>query len=71
MRRGFLSLILILISLVVFTILFIVVFNKLKIIPTTQSGADPRKQTQETIDKVIEQQNKEKIEFEKADQVFP
>jgi len=71
MRRGFLSLILILISLVVFTILFIVVFNKLKIIPTTQSGTDPRKETQETIDKVIEQQNKEKIDFEQMDDVNP
>ena len=68
MRRGFLSLILILVSLVVFTILFIVVFNKLKIIPTTQSGTDPRKETQETIDKVIEQQNKEKIEIEQTDE---
>src|SRR3989344_1363183 len=68
MRKGFLSLIAILISLLIFTILFIVVFNKLKIIPTTQSGTDPRKETQETIDKVIEQQNKEKIEFEQMDE---
>jgi len=71
MRRGFLSLILILISLVVFTILFIVVFNKLQISPTSQSGGDPRKETQETIDKVIEQQNKEKIDFEQMDDVNP
>ena len=67
MRRGFLSLIAIVISLLIFTILFIVVFNRLKIaqVPTSQSGKDPRVETQETIDKVIEQQNQEKIEFEK------
>src|SRR3990167_2150070 len=64
MRRGFLSLIAIVISLLIFTILFIVVFNRLKISPFPQSGTDPRKETQETIDKVIEQQNQEKIEFE-------
>ena len=70
MRRGFLSLIAILISLLIFTILFIVVFNRLKIaqIPTGQSGKDPRVETQETIDKVIQQQNKEKIEFEQTDE---
>lgn len=71
MRRGFLSLIAILISLLIFTILFIVVFNRLQVSPIPQSGADPRKETQETIDKVIEQQNKEKIKFEQTDQVSP
>jgi len=68
MRRGFLSLIAIVISLLIFTILFIVVFNKMQISPISQLGADPRKETQETIDKVIEQQNKEKIEFEQMDE---
>ena len=68
MRRGFLSLIAIVISLLIFTILFIVVFNKMQISPISQSGGDPRKETQETIDKVIEQQNKEKIEFEQMDE---
>ena len=62
------SLIAIVISLLIFTILFIVVFNKLKISPTSQSGTDPRKDAQETIDKVIEQQNQEKIEFEQTDE---
>ena len=68
MQRGFLSLIAIVISLLIFTILFIVVFNKLKLVPTTQSGSDPRVETQETVDKIIEQQNKEKIEFEQTDE---
>src|SRR3990167_8164426 len=70
MRRGFLSLIAILISLVVFTIIFVIVFNRLNIgsTPTGQSGKDPRVETQETIDKVIEQQNKEKIEIEQTDE---
>lgn len=66
------SLIAILIALVIFTIIFVIVFNRLKIaqVPTSQSGKDPRVETQETIDKVIEQQNQEKIEFEKDDAII-
>ena len=73
MRRGFLSLIAILVSLVIFTIIFVIVFNRLKIaqVPTSQSGKDPRVETQETIDKVIEQQNKDKVQYEQTDQVSP
>ena len=73
MRRGFLSLIAILVSLVIFTIIFVIVFNRLKIaqVPTSQSGKDPRVETQETVDKVIEQQNQEKIEIEQTDEGIP
>ena len=67
------SLIAILVSLVIFTIIFVIVFNRLKIaqVPTSQSGKDPRVETQETIDKVIEQQNKDKVQYEQTDQVSP
>jgi len=66
-----LSLIAIVISLLIFTILFIVVFNKLKLVPTTQSGSDPRVETQEIVDKIIEQQKQDKAQYEQTDQVSP